>query len=182
MAASFISRRRALGLAAIVVATVAVGASLRTHGAAPERAAPERATPDSSGALSFDHTIHAGEYGMPCLGCHVYAAQSTSAGLPSARKCMGCHKFVAKDKAGVQALAALFEKGESPHWQRVTILPDFIYFTHRMHIRSKVDCKECHGEVKDMHTVRTAVTMNMGFCIDCHSQHNATVDCVACHK
>jgi hypothetical protein len=159
------------------VATVAVGASLRTHGAAPERA-----TPDSSGTLSFDHAIHAGDYGMPCLGCHVYAAQSSSAGLPSARKCMGCHKFVAKDKPGVQALAALFEKGESPHWQRVTMLPDFIYFTHRMHIRSKIDCKECHGEVKDMHTVRMAVTMNMGFCIDCHSQHDATVDCVACHK
>lgn len=170
-------RRRVLGLAALVVATVVVGVNLRTHGAAPEPASP-----DSSGTVSFDHTIHAGEYGMPCLSCHVYAAQSSSAGLPSARKCMGCHKFAAKDKPAVQALAALFEKGEAPHWQRVTRLPDFIYFSHRMHIRSKVDCAQCHGDVKAMHTVRMAVNMNMGFCIDCHSEHNATVDCVACHK
>jgi hypothetical protein len=171
------SRRRVLGLAALVVATVVVGVSLRTHGAAPEPASP-----DSSGTVSFDHTIHAGEYGMPCLSCHVYAAQSSSAGLPSARKCMGCHKFAAKDKPAVQALAALFEKGEAPRWQRVTRLPDFIYFSHRMHVRSKIDCAQCHGDVKAMHTVRMVVNMNMGFCIDCHSEHNATVDCVACHK
>jgi hypothetical protein len=165
-------RRRAWGLAAVTLAAVATTFAMRTQGAAQE----------SPGTVPFDHTVHAREYGMTCLGCHVYAAQSTAAGLPSVRKCMGCHKFVAKDKPGVQALAALYEKGEAPRWPRVTRLPDFIYFSHRMHVRSDVACRECHGEVKDMKTVRMAVAMNMGFCLACHSERHATVDCVACHK
>ena len=177
MPAWFIFRRRALVLASFVIVAVAAGVVIPTRGAAPEQG-----TLDSTGTVTFDHAIHAGEYAMPCLGCHVYATQSPSAGLPSARRCMGCHKFVAKEKAGVQGLAALFEKGESPHWLRVTHLPDFIYFSHRMHVRSKVACADCHGEVKDMHAVRMAVTMNMGFCLGCHAERNATVDCVACHK
>jgi hypothetical protein len=166
-------RRRVWGLAAVtLVGGIVTTLGLRSHGAAQEIPA----------AVPFDHTVHAREYGMTCLGCHVYAAQSTVAGLPSVRRCMGCHKFVAKDKPGVQALAALYEKGEAPRWPRVTALPDFIYFSHRMHVRNGVACSECHGEVKDMKTVRMAVDMNMGFCLSCHSQRHATVDCVACHK
>jgi Cytochrome c7 and related cytochrome c len=172
VAPSYVSRRRVLGLAVVIAVVALASVGLPTRGAAPEGKA----------AVPFDHAIHAGQYEMPCLSCHVYAAESPNAGVPSARKCMGCHKFVAKDKPGVQALAELFEKGESPRWLRVNRLPDFIYFSHRMHVRSKVDCKECHGEVKDMHVVAPVLRMTMGFCIDCHSTRSATVDCVACHK
>ncbi len=119
---------------------------------------------------------------MPCLGCHVYADKSPMAGLPSARKCMGCHRFIAKDKPGIQTLSALFEKGEAPRWPHVTRLPDFIYFSHRMHLRAEVSCVSCHGEVKQMHTVVPARNLTMGFCLDCHIARRATVECIACHQ
>jgi Cytochrome c7 and related cytochrome c len=180
-----------LGLAMLAAAAVVV-ASRSTHGSPqgnsqenPQENSkdnPQEITPAKETTVAFDHAIHAGEYSIACLGCHVYADKSSSAGIPSARMCMGCHKFVAKDKPGVQALAALFEQGEAPRWQRVTRLPDFIYFSHRMHVRKNVECRECHGDVKAMHVVEPAVKLNMGFCIDCHDKKEATVECTACHK
>jgi hypothetical protein len=174
VAGLFVSRRRALGQAAFFAAVAGIvgGTRVPTHSVAQE----------SGTTVPFDHAIHAGQYDMPCLGCHVYAGSSPSAGLPSVRKCMGCHKFIAKDKPGVQALAALFEQGQPPRWLRVTRLPDFIYFSHRMHVRSKVACSDCHGEVKAMHMVVPAAQLTMGRCLGCHGERNATVDCIACHK
>jgi hypothetical protein len=32
-----------------------------------------------------------------------------------------------------------------------------------------------------MPTVRQAVTLNMGFCVDCHRKNGAPTDCAACH-
>ena len=93
-------RSRPWPLAAIVGGLVAVTA----RSEAP--AAPVDAEGGGVGEVPFDHTIHAGKYGIPCLDCHVYADKSPVAGLPSGRKCMGCHKFVAKDKPAVQTLAA----------------------------------------------------------------------------
>jgi hypothetical protein len=162
----------AAGLAAALVA----GASAPTRGAPPQQSAAD------SAAIPFDHVIHAGQYGITCLGCHVYADKSSSAGVPSLRKCMGCHKFVAKDKPNVQALAALFEQGQGPRWPRVTRVPDFIYFSHRMHVRSDVACSECHGDVKAMHTVVPVRRLTMGFCLGCHDERKASVDCMTCHK
>src|SRR5450432_3380981 len=132
--------------------------------------------------VPFDHTIHAGQYGIPCLDCHVYADKSPVAGLPSGRKCMGCHKFVAKDDPIVQTLATRFEAGESLRWNRVFYLPDYIYFSHRMHVRAEVACSECHGDVAAMKTVTQDRPFTMGRCLSCHEQRHATHECLACHK
>lgn len=144
--------------------------------------APSAAALSAVGEVPFDHTIHAGKYGMPCLSCHVYADKTAVAGLPSGRKCMGCHKFVAKDTAGVQTLAARFDAGESLQWERVFYLPDYIYFSHRMHVRAQVSCSECHGDVAAMKKVTQDRPFTMGRCLTCHEQRNATRDCVGCHK
>jgi hypothetical protein len=182
---TFTSSRWAIGLAGALV--VALAASRGRFGAASAGGEPAAAAAPAAGAASndtvpFDHVTHAGTYEIPCLGCHVYADKSQTAGLPSARKCMGCHRFVAKDKPGVQVLSALFEKGEAPRWPHVTRLADFIYFSHRMHVRADVACSACHGEVKDMHTVVPARKLTMGFCLECHTDRKATVECIACHQ
>lgn len=166
-----------LGAAAGVSVLAAAGLATR-----PAASMPTSPGPDPSSSVPFDHTVHAGQFEMPCLSCHVYANQSSMAGLPSVRKCMGCHKFVAKDKPAVQALAALFEAGQAPRWQRVTQVPDFIYFSHRAHVRRGVECAECHGDVKQMKEVTAAKQLTMGFCLDCHKQREATSECVSCHK
>jgi hypothetical protein len=166
-------RLLAVAVAGALAAALVAGVSAPTRGAPP--------APDSP-AIAFDHVIHAGQYGIACLGCHVYADRSSSAGVPSVRKCMGCHKFVAKDKPNIQALATMFEQGQGPRWPRVTRVPDFIYFSHRMHVRSDVACSECHGDVKAMHTVVPVRELTMGFCLGCHDQRKASVDCLTCHK
>jgi hypothetical protein len=132
--------------------------------------------------VPMDHSLHAGKYQIGCLYCHASADDATSAGLPSVRKCIGCHKFVGKDLPGVKALTALFEKGEAPTWARIHTLPDYVYFSHRMHTHAQVDCAECHGAVKDMKVVQRVSSLQMGWCLDCHKKRQATVDCIACHK
>ena len=134
------------------------------------------------GDVPFDHTIHAGKYGIPCLDCHAFADKSPVAGIPSGRKCMGCHKFVDKEKPAVQTLAAHVEAGEPLRWQRVFSVPDFVYFSHRMHVRANVACAECHGDVGAMKTVVQGRPFTMGRCMGCHKERNATHDCLGCHK
>jgi hypothetical protein len=177
-------RRRipVLAAGALIVGLIATIA----HSQVPS--APAAAAVGSASAVAavdevpFDHTIHAGKYGMPCLDCHVYADKTPVAGLPSERKCMGCHKFVAKDSPAVQTLAARFEAGESLRWPRVFYLPDYIYFSHRMHVRAQVECSECHGDVAAMKTVTQDRPFTMGRCLSCHEQRHATRACLACHK
>lgn len=138
--------------------------------------------PGAPGEISFDHSLHAGRERIPCLACHVYADKSPVAGLPSGRKCMGCHKFVAKEKPSIQLLASRVEEERPLRWPRAFYLPDFIYFSHRMHVRAKVDCKECHGDVAATKVVQQDEPFTMGRCLACHEERKATRDCLACHK
>ncbi len=147
--------------------------------AAAELGAGEAGAP---GEVFLDHSVHAGKIKMPCLGCHVYADASPVAGLPSGRKCMGCHKFVSKDKPGVQLLAQRVAEGRPLRWERVFSVPDFIYFSHRSHVRARVECRECHGDMTVVKTIRQERPFTMGRCLACHEERKATRDCLACHK
>ncbi len=170
-----------LGLAALVLA-VAFGAASARASTKIAGAPAKIADPSAVDAIHFDHTIHVGKYGMQCLDCHVYATESTVAGLPPVAKCMGCHKFVDKEKPGVQALATLWREGKAPVWQRVYSVPDYVYFSHEVHLAAKVQCQSCHGDVGSMHTVRRVTSLSMGFCLRCHEARHAPVACIACHK
>jgi hypothetical protein len=164
-----------------VAAAVAGGGLAETAPPGPA-ASPMSTVMGGGGEVTFDHTIHAGKYGIPCLACHTFAAQSPVAGIPSGRKCMGCHKFVARDKPAVQALAQRVEAGEPLRWPRVFALPDFIYFSHRMHVKAAVECRSCHGDVAAMATVTQERAFTMGRCLECHDQKGATHECLSCHK
>ena len=48
--------------------------------------------------IEFSHKIHAGDNGVPCQYCHIYARRSTSAGVPSVNKCVNCHKQMVREK------------------------------------------------------------------------------------
>ena len=77
------------------------------------------------------------------------------------------------------------EKQEPIPWQRVNEQPSFVYFNHSSHISSGVTCGACHGDVGNMKTAEKVVDMNMGFCLDCHTEQenkNALIDCVVCHR
>jgi hypothetical protein len=132
--------------------------------------------------IPFDHSIHAGKYGMQCLDCHAYADKSPVAGLPSERKCIGCHKFIAKDKPALQLLAKRFDEGRPLRWTRVFAVPDYIYFSHQVHVRAHVDCKECHGDMAASQTIHQDEPFTMGRCLRCHEARGASHDCLTCHK
>jgi hypothetical protein len=154
-----------------------------TVGDAPSSSASAIASgPSPVGEIAFDHTIHAGKYAIPCIDCHAFADKSPVAGIPSERKCMGCHKFVAKDSPAVQTLAARFNAGEPLRWKRVFYLPEYIYFSHRMHVRADVACQECHGDVASMKTVVQDKPFTMGRCLTCHEARHASRECLTCHK
>jgi hypothetical protein len=192
MPATAYHRALALGAslcAALGAASVAWAAETSTP-AAPDAPPIGAASPPSPigeiaepGEVPMDHQLHAGQYKIPCLACHVYADKSSVAGIPSARKCMGCHKMAGKEKRGVQILAKRFEQGQSLRWKRVYEVPDFIYFSHRVHVLNRVDCKECHGDVAASQAlVPYRLPFTMGRCLECHEKRQASRDCLACHK
>jgi hypothetical protein len=64
---------------------------------------------------------------------------------------------------------------------RVYRLPDHARFNHEIHLAAGVDCGECHGDVKAMDRIVQASPMEMGFCVECHRDEEAPVDCTVCH-
>ncbi|MDH3591513.1 MAG: cytochrome c3 family protein [Planctomycetota bacterium] len=72
-----------------------------------------------------------------------------------------------------------------PHpieWIQVHKLPDFVRFDHRSHVTADVACQSCHGPVETMERMRQHATLSMGWCVDCHRENKATLDCGACHQ
>jgi hypothetical protein len=61
-------------------------------------------------------------------------------------------------------------------------VPDHVYFPHMMHIRAGLVCSGCHGDVAAMERITRSVKLNMGWCLDCHRKHKASIDCWTCHK
>ena len=141
-------------------------------------------TPAPVDEVPFDHRIHAGDCGIPCLSCHADAVRAPAAGIPSGKKCMGCHKFVAKERPAVQVLAARVRADQPLRWTRVFELPDFVYFTHRVHLhfREPIACSQCHGDVASMRVVTQDEPFTMGRCLTCHEDKDVRHDCVVCHR
>jgi hypothetical protein len=139
-----------------------------------------RTTPQQP--IAFTHKVHLAK-GLECTGCHQAAEQGPNAGLPSVKLCMTCHAAIASDRPEIRKVAAYLERGEEIPWQRVYgFYPSaHVRFNHAPHIRAGVACATCHGDMTK-HTVATRVIdLDMGYCLNCHKQKKASVDCVTCH-
>jgi c(7)-type cytochrome triheme protein len=160
----------------VVVVLVLGGAILLSM--AKTRAAPVQ-------PVEFNHQLMVG-MGIQCLFCHVDATRSPAAGIPSVQRCMGCHATIAKDAPEVKKLASYWEAGEPIPWVRINRPPRFVYFSHHVHVvAAGLNCERCHDDVSKMPEIRPVLTMNMGWCLDCHNQQpNAAQlrDCVVCHQ
>ncbi len=134
--------------------------------------------------IEFSHKIHAGENEIPCQYCHVYAARTPSAGVPSVEKCMGCHRSVATDKPEIIKVAQYFADQEPIPWIKVHDVPDFVHFTHKRHIKAGLECQECHGPVETMDQITRQQLLRMPWCVDCHTKEEVENgrDCLTCHK
>lgn len=136
--------------------------------------------------IAFSHRTHI-EQGVQCLYCHSSAMRSDIAGIPSVQKCIGCHTYIATDKEAVQEVAGYWERSEPIPWNRVTMQPDFVFFSHQPHTLAGVSCETCHGDVGNMTVAHPVVQQDMGWCLDCHLEQpeekvGRLSDCMTCHK
>jgi hypothetical protein len=118
--------------------------------------------------VPFSHRHHAGELGIDCRHCHTSVAVSPRAGLPPTHTCMTCHSQIWTGAPMLAPVRASLADDRSLDWQRVALLPDYVYFRHDVHIAKGVGCAECHGRVDTMALTYRAVPLTMQFCLDCH--------------
>lgn len=156
--------------------------------------------------IPFSHNIHAGTLGINCEFCHNEARNSIHAGVPPVQMCMNCHEYVKTENEDVLKIHAHYcaeppckvadgpfgpiapEEARPIEWQKVHDLPDYVYFSHKRHVRGGVQCTECHGQVQlqgaketvfedgeEVEKVMTVMvretTLQMGWCLNCHASH-----------
>lgn len=143
--------------------------------------------------INFSHKVHAGDMKVDCRYCHVGVETGRFASVPASQTCMNCHSVAAVDRPGVAALRTLYSQGEPVVWKRVYRAPDFVYFSHDVHIAAKADCRNCHGDVATMDVVRQVQPMSMGSCLGCHRNASTRIvgarsdlvgpeNCSSCHR
>jgi hypothetical protein len=96
---------------------------------------------------------------------------------------MFCHNSIATDRPLIQRITQMQKDGIDFAWQRVSGYPAeaHVKFNHAPHIRANVDCATCHGNIAQQTVAQRNVEMTMGFCVSCHNERKASIDCLACH-
>jgi len=118
--------------------------------------------------VEFDHRHHVQDDGIDCLYCHDLATRSSTAGIPSTERCMGCHDQIWSRSPMLEPVRRSYFSGLPIPWNRVTDLPDFVYFNHAIHVNNGFGCVTCHGRVDEMGRVYQVSDLTMGFCLECH--------------
>jgi cytochrome c7-like protein len=132
--------------------------------------------------IDFSHRVHAGENGIACLYCHSGAARTEMAGVPSVATCYECHRLVKLKSPEIAKVAEHWQSRQPMVWTRVYWLPDYVYFSHQRHVQAKLDCQECHGDVRSAARIAQESPLAMGWCLNCHEQRGAPRECNTCHK
>jgi hypothetical protein len=132
--------------------------------------------------IAYTHKVHLAN-GMECTNCHTNVENGPVAGIPSIKLCMMCHQAIATDKPEIKKMAALYARGQDIPWQRVYAYSptSHVQFNHAPHIRAKVECITCHGDMRQRTVAVRTVNMNMGFCVNCHKLKKVSVECITCH-
>jgi len=132
--------------------------------------------------IEFPHNRHSA-LGLACLDCHSTADTRAAAGMPSVRKCMLCHEKLTTDRPGVKKVIEYAAKKREIPWKRVyEFSPEaLVRFRHAPHLRAKIDCTTCHGDMTKVTVAERTVNHTMGTCLTCHRQKKASEDCATCH-
>jgi cytochrome c2 len=138
--------------------------------------------------IKYSHALHAGKNKIECQYCHFTAADGKHANIPSVSTCMNCHKAVQSGpKYGTKEIAKIYNavgydpktnttdasKAKPVEWIRIHNLPDHVYFNHSQHVTAgKVECQTCHGPIEKMEEVYQYAPLSMGWCVNCHRNHD----------
>jgi hypothetical protein len=118
--------------------------------------------------VPFSHQHHVAGLGIDCRFCHASVEVSWNAGLPPTNTCMTCHSQIWTNAELLAPVRQSLANDKPIVWNRITDLPDYVFFNHSIHIAKGVGCSSCHGEVDRMPLTYKAETLTMGFCLDCH--------------
>jgi hypothetical protein len=135
--------------------------------------------------IAFNHLWHTQDLQLTCDFCHEYVRQGAHSGLPSEETCAMCHSTPQGDSEEAARVTELLEAGEPLVFKKLFGLPDHVFYTHRRHVViGEVECAQCHGDIANTESPpeRPLVTVDMAFCMDCHTERDVTNDCTACHR
>lgn len=118
--------------------------------------------------VPFSHAHHVGGLGIDCRYCHTAVEQSADAGMPTSDVCMNCHLQIWTNAELLAPVRESWRAGQPLVWNKVNVIPDFVYFNHSIHVAKGVGCAECHGRVDQMPLAYKANTFHMAWCLNCH--------------
>ena len=96
--------------------------------------------------IQFSHAHHVGGVGLDCRYCHTSVEKSAFAGIPPTKTCMNCHSQIWANAPILEPVRASLRDDTNLTWKRVNDLPDFVYFSHQIHVKQGVGCATCHGD------------------------------------
>ena len=166
---------------AVAMAVVWNGAAAQEPEGAVAAVGPLDAGPPGEQPIAFSHARHVEQAGIDCQFCHAYARRGPVAGIPSVERCVGCHRGILTERPEVLKVLDYWEQETPIPWIRVHDLPDYVRFSHKAHVRSGINCAECHGDVGRMGIAVQVESLSMGWCVDCHTARDASRDCLVCH-
>ncbi|MGA3035280.1 MAG: cytochrome c3 family protein [Terracidiphilus sp.] len=118
--------------------------------------------------VPFSHKHHVQGLGLQCQYCHTTVEKSSYAGIPPTRTCMNCHAQIWTNAQLLEPVRQSWYTGQSVPWIRVHDLPDFVFFSHEIHVNKGIGCESCHGRVDQMPLMYAQNTLQMEWCLDCH--------------
>ena len=147
----------------------------------PERARGYKPTQP----INFSHVIHVQQHKIECQYCHWSVGKASFAAIPEVETCRTCHQMIAGSteagKADIKKIGEAYNAGKPIEWVKVHVMPDYVRFNHQRHVKGGVACQECHGQIPEMSVVERVSSMKMGWCVECHRQRGASIDCMTCH-
>lgn len=127
--------------------------------------------------IAFNHKVHVTDNQISCESCHSQARISDSAGVPSVNSCIGCHVSVKgtteEQQKQIAKISNYWNANQSIPWNKIHDLPDFVRFSHKVHLNAGFDCTSCHGDVsKEIMPIpqyyKGEIPLSMGWCVTCH--------------
>ena len=118
--------------------------------------------------IPFSHKHHVEGLGLQCQYCHTQVEKAAYAGIPPTKTCINCHAQIWTNAEYLEPVRQSWATGASIQWIRVHDLPDYVYFSHDIHVNKGIGCASCHGRVDEMPLMYQQNTLQMEWCLNCH--------------
>ena len=78
---------------------------------------------------------------------------------------MSCHSQIWTNAAMLAPVRESLAASKPIRWNRVHVVPAYVYFDHSIHVAKGVGCSTCHGRVDQMALTSQAAPLTMGWCL-----------------